>query len=437
MNPSEPATPADSATSRFRRARLAAGIVAARARFLLAIVILLLAIAYWPALQNHWDKWTRSAQNSDSISSTTEYWCPMCPGVVSDWPSKCPVCAMTLIRRDKGEMTPLPDGVVARVQLSPYRIMLAGVRTAPVEYRTLDYETTAAGFTEWDNSASNQPRLIVQAEVSARDAALLSAGQNAIVRCDAVPGEPLIGQLLNLKPLSPPRQAVLARIQISDPDQRLRPGLFVTAVFRTSAAASESEQRQALTRWRDRAALACALEERLALLIEAGIDLATRQRGLGLVVPDSAVIDSGDRKVIFVEEMPGTFNAVPVNVGRRCGDFYPVHSGLEPGERVVASGAILLDAQTRLNPSAATAYFGARTKSSPAGPAPTPGGGLSPEDKLLVDRQKICPVTSEPLDSMGGPVPVLLNGRKVFVCCKGCESPLRRSPSKYLANLPR
>ena len=45
---------------------------------------------------------------------------------------------MTLVRRQKGEMTPLPDGVVARVQLSPYRIQLAGIRTSTVEYRRLD-----------------------------------------------------------------------------------------------------------------------------------------------------------------------------------------------------------------------------------------------------------------------------------------------------------
>ena len=83
-----------------------------------------------------------------AVSSDTEYWCPMCPGVVSDWPTKCPVCSMTLVRRQKGEMTPLPDGVVARVQLSPYRIQLAGVRTSAVEFRRLECEVVVPGLLE-------------------------------------------------------------------------------------------------------------------------------------------------------------------------------------------------------------------------------------------------------------------------------------------------
>ncbi len=426
--------------SRLRRARQMAAIVLVRVRFFIAIGVLLLAIGYWPALQNRWDKWTRLPQKSDSISGSIEYWCPMCPGVVSDWPSKCPVCSMTLIRRDKGEMTPLPDGVVARVQLSPYRIQLAGVRTASAEYRKLDYEIAAAGLTESSSSAlvGSAPAIFIQSELSARDAALLSIGQNALVHWEGSPGEPLVGQLLELKPLAPPRHGSLARLLIDDQRQRLRAGEYVKAIFRTPLAPSEAEQRLALSRWRDRTAFACTTDGRTAALVEAGIDLALRQRGWGLVVPEGAVVDSGSRQVVFVEGMQGEFDAVAVSLGRRCGDFYPVHAGLESGQRVVASGAILLDAQTRLNPSAAAAYFGAGSKPAAATPPPPPASNeLSPEDRLLVERQKICPVTSEPLDSMGGPVAVIVNGRKIFVCCKGCESPLRRAPAKYLSSLPR
>ncbi|HVK13698.1 MAG TPA: hypothetical protein VM597_33435, partial [Gemmataceae bacterium] len=60
-----------------------------------------------------------------------------------------------------------------------------------------------------------------------------------------------------------------------------------------------------------------------------------------------------------------------------------------------------------------------------------------PEDRLLADRQKLCPVTGQPLDSMGGPVRLSLAGRTVFICCEGCETPLRRKPDQYLAKLPK
>src|SRR5262249_8824369 len=150
---------------------------------------------------------------------------------------------------------------------------------------------------------------------------------------------------------------------------------------------------------------------------------------LVLAVPESAVIDTGAKKVVFVEQMAGMYDAVEVRLGRRCGDFYPVLWGLEAGQKVVTAGAVLLDAETRLNPSVAASYF------APA--APPRAGSLSPEDQLLVKQQKICPVTEQSLGSMGTPVRVMVRGRPVFICCEGCRQPLLDSPGKYLSRLPK
>ena len=98
-----------------RRAfRNAVVVVAARLRFLLPVGVLLGTLAIWPALRYAIERLTTSAPTGGTVSGDTEYWCPMCPGVRSDWPNKCPVCNMALVRRQKGEMTPLPDGVVAQ-----------------------------------------------------------------------------------------------------------------------------------------------------------------------------------------------------------------------------------------------------------------------------------------------------------------------------------
>src|SRR5262249_33086049 len=91
-------------------------IVLARLRFFVLLGAVLLLVAAWPWLRNHWEKLTRPAAPELAVSGDTEYWCPMCPGVVSDWPGKCPVCKMDLIRRRKAEMTPLPDGTLSRMQ---------------------------------------------------------------------------------------------------------------------------------------------------------------------------------------------------------------------------------------------------------------------------------------------------------------------------------
>src|SRR5438309_8782351 len=121
-----------------------------RLRFFLILLVLFLVVGQWDTLWNYWEKLSRDAfghkTSPQAVSSDIEYWCPMCPGVVSDWPAKCPVCQMALVRRRKGEATPMPDGVVARMQLSPYRVQLAGLHTAPVEYRALVQEVTVAGL---------------------------------------------------------------------------------------------------------------------------------------------------------------------------------------------------------------------------------------------------------------------------------------------------
>lgn len=62
---------------------------------------------------------------------------------------------------------------------------------------------------------------------------------------------------------------------------------------------------------------------------------------------------------------------------------------------------------------------------------------LSSEDKALAEKQKICPVTDEPLGSMGVPPKVTVNGREVFLCCQGCEEELREKADEYLAKLPK
>lgn len=60
---------------------------------------------------------------------------------------------------------------------------------------------------------------------------------------------------------------------------------------------------------------------------------------------------------------------------------------------------------------------------------------LSPEDRSLAERQKICPVTGELLGSMGAPIKVDVNGKPVFICCEGCKEELLKKPDEYLAKL--
>ena len=56
-------------------------------------------------------------------------------------------------------------------------------------------------------------------------------------------------------------------------------------------------------------------------------------------------------------------------------------------------------------------------------------------DRLAARQQEICPVSGEPLGSMGKPIKLTVEGREVFICCAGCEGSLRENPEKYFGEL--
>src|SRR5262249_15147822 len=129
-----------------------------------------------------------------AVSSDTEYFCPMDPGVTSDWPTKCGVCNMSLVRRKRGEAVSLPDGVVARMQLSPNRIQLAGIQTAPASFRALALEYEGAGLVTIDHG-----KPIVAVEVPLRQSAGIAAGQPVEIVFPDMPGrDPSAGQVLSV-----------------------------------------------------------------------------------------------------------------------------------------------------------------------------------------------------------------------------------------------
>jgi membrane fusion protein, copper/silver efflux system len=123
----------------------------ARLRFLIILGAIALVISQWDMLTGYYDKWFHRGETA--TAGDVEYFCPMHPSVVRDTnKDKCPICFMPLAKRQKGEMGDdvLPAGTVARVQLSPYRVVLAGIQTTTVGYQRLDKEITTVGLVEFD-----------------------------------------------------------------------------------------------------------------------------------------------------------------------------------------------------------------------------------------------------------------------------------------------
>jgi Cu(I)/Ag(I) efflux system membrane fusion protein len=68
----------------------------------------------------------------------------------------------------------------------------------------------------------------------------------------------------------------------------------------------------------------------------------------GVYIPRDAVLDSGLRKIVYVEKRKGLFEPRQIETGELHGDEVNVKRGLNAGERVATSGAFLLDSESRL-----------------------------------------------------------------------------------------
>jgi Cu(I)/Ag(I) efflux system membrane fusion protein len=102
------------------------------------------------------------------------------------------------------------------------------------------------------------------------------------------------------------------------------------------------------------------------MYVNVSLALTTAQ---GMVIPDSALIDTGVRQIVFVETSPGTFEPRQVRTGIRGEGKLQVLSGVQEGEKVVIRANFLLDSESKLR--------AALTKMTGTGvpQAPAPQGG--------------------------------------------------------------
>jgi multidrug efflux pump subunit AcrA (membrane-fusion protein)/YHS domain-containing protein len=79
-------------------------------------------------------------------------------------------------------------------------------------------------------------------------------------------------------------------------------------------------------------------------------------RPAALIVPAEAAVDSGVKKVVYVDKGNGVFEPRKVETGWRAGDQVEIVKGLMPGEKIVVSGTFLIDSESRMRAAAAGIY---------------------------------------------------------------------------------
>ena len=250
----------------------------------------------------------------------------------------------------------------------------------------------------------------VQAQVFEHQMGLVREGQAAEATVEAFPGETFPGKLAFIQPtLDPATRTVEVRFDLENAGNRLRPGMFASVTLKTPMAETPAfRSRIAARRPGGHAGHLASLtvEEqencpvtslKLGAMgdpVSAEVEgrkvwtccgacppklkaqpakylarLAPPPRDEVLSVPESAVIDTGTRKVVYVEAEPGVFEGRVVVLGQRIGDRFPVLEGLALGEKVAAAGTFLIDAESRINPGTATAPADAPARPAVAPPA--------------------------------------------------------------------
>jgi len=175
---------------------------------------------------------------------------------------------------------------------------------APIAGRVVDLAAAAGGY--WNDATAplmtvaDLSHVFVSANAQEKDLGRVYAGQNASVRFDAYP-EPLeakvgfVGALLDAD-----TRTVKVRIPCDNRDGRLKPGMFAEATFRA-------------------------------------------RPHQGVLVPMTAVVQSGFDTRTFVEVAPWQFEPRVVTLGPQIGERVEVVAGLKAGERVVTRDGVLLN----------------------------------------------------------------------------------------------
>lgn len=200
----------------------------------------------------------------------------------------------------------------------------------------------------------------VELEVYENDFPNIRIGQRVDIVSQSYPGKTFRGKVAFVYPfLDPKTRTVKIRVELPNPGLRLKPDMFVNATVSVPL-------------------------------------------GTSIVIPVSAVMDTGQRQVVWVEMKPGMFEPRDVKVGVRSGDSLQILSGLKAGEKVASSGGYLIDSEAQLKgggggghenmPGMKTGEKGGQQPAAPAAPAqpgheghtpPKKGGGMDMNDMKM------------------------------------------------------
>jgi Cu(I)/Ag(I) efflux system membrane fusion protein len=211
--------------------------------------------------------------------------------------------------RQRLRLTGMPSALIAQVErggkVQPYLTLTSPIGGVLQELNVRLGMSVAAGETLARVNGLGSVWLAMA--VPEAQAASIAVGQAVVARLPAFPGRPFEGEVSAILPqTNADSRTVRVRVELPNPDQRLRPGLT------------------------------------------AHVTLNQRSADSVLSVPSEAVIRTGRRSLVMVAEDAGRYRPVEVQTGQESAGNTEIIKGLEEGQKVVTSGQFLLDSEASL-----------------------------------------------------------------------------------------
>jgi Cu(I)/Ag(I) efflux system membrane fusion protein len=193
----------------------------------------------------------------------------------------------------------------------------------------------------------------IKADVYEEQLPQIRQGQEVDITSEALPDRTLHGHVDFIEPSANQQtRTVPVHVHVGNPGMRLVPGMFVNATF------------------------------------------VSRSAQPTIVVPRSAVIDTGTRKLVYLARPNGVFEAREVQVGAPSEDLYPITSGLAMGDQVVLSGNFLIDSQAHLSGGMSGGmnglYGGSKQFSGESASGQQPAAGSAPASAQSAPTTKLA-----------------------------------------------
>ena len=436
--------------TRWQKFRLVVKVVELRLRFIALMAATALVFAYWDDLWNRYDKWMRPAGGHHAAVSGIEFYCPMHPQVLQDAPGTCPICGMPLAKRKKGEKAALPEGVTARVELAPFRVRQAGIKTVEVGYAPLTQRLTTVGYVAFDERRIANIVAKVPGKTRVEKLYVNYSGQNVEVgQTLAELYSPELSQAIQELLVAAKRagqsiapKSELVRSMVSDRQEMIR-------------ASAEKLRRWGVTQVQiDEILKKGKSEFTIPILSPISGHVFKKNVVEGQEVQEGyAMFEIADLHTVWVqaqvyEHQLGFVRegqAVEATVEAFSGETFPgkvefIQPHVDPTTRTVEVRFAVDNPEHKLRPgmfaavTLETSLAGAPDVRTSAAAEPISRSGTILAS-LTVEQQMTCPVTKLKLGSMGDPILVEVEGRKVWTCCAACPPKLKANPARYLARL--